>query len=268
MADVERVDPPEPPPVETPPEPPIEAVDSDGVPFKNRAEEYRRKYESERELNDRYMRELGQRQAAPPPPQQTGGEYEIEVDGQKHKFDRASVELIRKLAREESNQTAQSFVGRTQLAQEVADKEIRAEAEKVYREEVLTNSWYSQWNDDAKQAVAIKEARARVLQRKLDAANKGAVNQSQSQAAQAQAQGASLPGTGGGNYGAGERDRYIKDFMADPVHHKYLQSMWKLKPDSPEGQAKLRRAAEKGWEGSRMSERFAHGAEMQKRGGQ
>jgi hypothetical protein len=44
--------------------------------------------------------------------------------------------------------------------------------------------------------------------------------------------------------------------------------MWKLDPDSAEGQAKLKRTAEFAWKGSPVSEKFTQGIELLRKGGQ
>ncbi|MDP2734712.1 MAG: hypothetical protein Q8P12_00735 [bacterium] len=270
------------PEVETPlapeappePQPPSEALDETGVPYKNRVAELQRRLEAEQGLNQRYQQALGQerRPQAPPPATQSGA-YFLEVNGQKHEFDAASVALVRKLAEEIADQKANSIVGRAQLSNEVSDTEVRAEAENIYRNEVLSNQFYASWNDDAKQAIAIKEARARVFQKRYEAAKKGTLSKAQAEAAQVQAAGASLPGTSGtASPSQTSKEQYIKEFIkenqTDPGKVKIFRSFYQgLDPLSAEGIEKLKRSAEMAYGGLEFGGKTGAAIEHLSRGG-
>lgn len=255
------------PVVETPVAPAVEALDAEGVPYKNRAEEYRRKFEAEQTLNQRYQTELGQR-VQQPAPVQSGGNTVFEHGGRTYEYDAASVAFIQKMTNDQAN----VIVGRAQLSQEASDPEIRSEAESIYRNEIASNGFYASFSDDAKQTIAIKEAKARVFQKRFEAAKKGTLNQAQASAVAAQAAGASIPGTvAGAAPSPTGKDQYIKEFVqehqSDPQKAKIFSGFYKLDPRSPEGIEKLKRSAEFAYNGIEFGGKTGAAIEHMTRGG-
>lgn len=248
------------------PAPPPDAVDEHGVPWKNRVAEAQRKLQEQIDLNTQYQQALGRfQQTAQPQTTPTQGKYTYELNGEKYELDAPTAKIVEKIAEEVANRTAHSFVGRAQMQQEASDPEILNEARTIYQNEVLQSPFMAQWNDDARQGWAIKEAQVRVLNRKSQAASQQSSSQALQAAASAQAQAASLPSTQAGGSSNTDKETYIRNFIADPASRAYLKSMHELDPDSPEGQEKLKVVAEYAWKGSPVSERFAQTVELLKR---
>lgn len=252
--------------IPTPPAPPAEPVDDRGVPLKNVIAELSRKLEDQQKMNTEYQRLLGQysQQQTQPKPVQ-GDDLEGQFDETTRKYVRS---VAQQIAREEAKQIAYSMVTRAQLTQEIqSDPEIQKVANDEFNI-LAQNPLFANLPQEAKEAMAIANAKAKVMGQRYEAARKGNSQTAMQQAAAAQAAGASIPGTQAtGLSSSTDRETYIKEFINDPMQREYLRKMWKLDPDSPEGQAKLKRTAEFGWKGSPISEKFAQGIEMIKKGG-
>lgn len=243
-------------PVETPLAPPpappaIEAVDDQGVPWKNRAAEAQRKLQEQISLNTQYQTALGRMQQ--PAPQPTQGKYTYEVNGEKYELDAPTAKIVERIAEDVANRTAHSFVGRAQMQQEASDPEILNEARAIYQNEVSQSPFMAQWHDDAKQGWAIQAAQVRILKRKSQVASQQSSAQALQTAASAQAQAASLPGTTPSSQTPNSHDEYIREYVkewtTDPGKRKFVRGFCGTSPDSSEGLAWIKGAAEQAYRG-------------------
>ena len=243
----------------SPAPPATPAIDGSGVPWENRAAEYKRKLEEANNQNLLYQQELG-RLTAPAPP--------VPADDGSSQYPESDRNFVRRLAQEEARKIAYEMVRNAQVAQETSDPEVQHEAQAEYQA-LLRNPLYGGLADDAKQMLAVKSAQLKILNAKWAGVQKTKADAEAQERARLDASGATLPGTSpGGQPQTGQsKEEYIKAFMADPEQLAYLRTMYKLDPDSPEGQAKLRRTAEFGWKGSPVSEKLALGIQMLKSGG-
>ena len=161
------------------------------------------------------------------------------------------------------------MLNRAQLVQEANDPEIQKEARAEFQL-ISQNPAYATWSQDQREILAVKNAKIAVLGKRLEAGKQQTTQQSLQAAAASQAAGATLPGTSlADRSGTTEQDRdaYIKKFMADADSRERIRKMYKIDPDSPEGQQKLKRVAEFAWRGSPVSEKFSQGVELLTTGG-
>ena len=233
------------PVVETPPAPPPPLdVDESGVPWKNRAAEFQRKFEQEQQINQRYQVALGQQVQPPKPVQQ-----ELES-----KFDSESQQFVDARAAKIAEQTAYRIIARAQMTQEIsADTELQRLANEEYGY-VNQNPLYSGLPQEVKESLAVANAKAKVFAQRLEAAKKGNVSQAHAQAVQAQAAAASIPGTAAAAPSAPTgKDQYIREYVkewtSEPEKRKFIRGFYKLDPDSPEALDKIKRAAEEAYKG-------------------
>lgn len=242
------------PPVETPPPPPVEAVDASGVPYKNRAAEWERKAREAEEDRERYRVELGRRAAeeqaraaAQPKPASTIEQLKAKYDPEQLA---AIQQIAREIAREEAQNTGHQFVTRASIETELQDKELFTEAQQQYAQ-VNQNPMWARVDEVLRQQHAIEKAKAVIRERKLQAASKGAGDTALEEARRAQAAGAGLPsgGTpmGGGTPSGNKREDYIKQFKGNEEnlmwHRKICRDM-RIDVNSKEGQDLLNGAAE------------------------
>jgi hypothetical protein len=245
---VETPTPPPEPPAPSPP-PAVEATDEHGVPWKNRAAENARKLQEQIDLNQQYQQALG-RVSQPQPQQPTQGKYAYEINGEKYELDAPTAEIVKKIAAEVANQTAYQFVGRAQMQQEASDPEVQGLARTIYQNEVLQDPYKVQWNDDARQGWAIKEAQLRLFKQKQAASSQQSSAAALQAAAAAQAAGASIPGTHPGNQPVStDKDKFIREFMSDSKNRGDFKKFYQTDPDSEEGKKRFLRAAEEAWKG-------------------
>ena len=233
------------PVVETPP-PPVLDVDEAGVPWKNRAAEFQRKYEQEQQINQRYQVALGQQSQPKPVPQ----DYES-------KFDSESQQFVDARAAKIAEQTAYRIIARAQMTQEIsADQELQRAANEEFGY-VNQNPLYSGLPQEVKESLAISNAKAKVLAQRLEAAKKGNVSQAHAQAVQAQAAAASIPGTSAAAPSTpGGREQYIKEYVheytTDPEKRRMARGLIKHDINSPEGIEELKQVAAYAYNGVEM----------------
>jgi hypothetical protein len=230
---------------------PAEPVDDRGVPLKNVVAELQRKRAEDQELLEQYKALLGQQMTQP----QQAAQPQPATDDPAQFFDADTTSALRKLVQHEANQVAYQLMGRAQFTQELADPEVKKAAQEEYQN-INNSPLYASLPDVAKEDMAIKAAKVRVLQGKLDAATKAGTDAQLADAARQQAGGASLPGTerGGDQHGEPQnQEEYIKQYiaetLADEKRAKIFQSFYRLDPRSKEGQEKLRRAAIEAYKG-------------------
>ena len=225
----------------------------------------KRKLDEQATLNAQYQQALGQLSQARQTPPAQGDDLESQFDEPTRKYVNTTAE---KIAQRIAEQTAYRMITRAQMTQELqSDPEIQQAANQEFNL-INQNPLFSPMPQEAKEALAIANAKSRILQGRLDAAKKGSTAQALADAAAAQAAGATLPGTGGTPPPQGNKDQFIKEFIVDPQQRSFVKKMHKLDPDSPEGQAKLKSVAEYAWRGSPVSERFAQAVELLRKGGQ
>ena len=226
---------------------PAEPVDDRGIQLSNVVAEWKRKYEEQAQLNERYQTLLGQQMAQ----QQQPAQQPPQDDDPEAFFDSATGKNIKRLIERE----AYRLMGRAQLAQEVSDPEVHKLASQEYQL-INQNPLYASFDNTAKEALAISNAKAKIWQAKAEAATKAGTDAQLADAARQQAGGASLPGTSRGGESPGEpqnQEEYIKQYiaetLADEKRSKIFQNFYRLDPRSKEGQEKLRRAAIEAYKG-------------------
>ena len=239
---------------------PPEPLDERGVPYKNRVAEYERKLSEAAERQEKYENLLGQmaaqqRQAAPPSP------------APQTLFDDETQRFVDERSRKIAQEVAYAMLSRAQLVQEANDPEIQKEAKAEFQA-ISQNPAYATWTQDQREVLAVKNAKIAVLGKRLEAGKQQGTQQALQDAAAAQAAGATLPGTSLADKSKGQdKETYIKAFVADPDERNRVRKMYKLDPDSQQGQEKLRRVAEFAWRGSPVSEKFSQTIEMVRSGG-
>lgn len=248
---------PEPEVVATPPVVPTEPLDDRGVPLKNRIAELERKLQEAvtntqtvSQQNEQYQRELGRLLTTQQQPQQAP-----DVLAQ---FDEPSKQMVEKIAQQVAERVAYSFVNRAQVNQELnSNQEIRKLAEQHFQT-MQQNPYYARQSREALEEIAVLKAKVdyQALQAKASSGQPGTPP----------ANNTGLPSTGDNPQPtSNDKDKYIREYIADPVNRKMLQQMWKINPDSPEGQAKLRSVAETAWGGVDLSPKI--GLAVQAMGG-
>jgi len=233
------------PPPETPPA--IDAVDESGVPYKNRAAEFERKFKEQEELNRQYQIALGaqQRQQAPVAPVAVSDdldELEKQFDEPTRKYiDRK----IRKVAAEVAEQTGYKFVSQAGVQNELqSDPEIMQEAQRQYQA-LATNPLWRSADDVLKQEKAVDAAKAVVFARRAAKGKETQTEEARVAAERALANGASLPGTRGAPpQQPTNREEAIKAFMANPEKQAMFEKMSGVDPNTEAGKRRFRRAAE------------------------
>lgn len=232
-----------------PPAPPQDALDPDGVPWKNRVSEWQRKAQEAEALVENYKVALGaqtqQRQTAPPAPVPDNlDELEKQFDEPTRRY---IDQKIRRVAQEVAEQTGYKFVSQAGVQNELqADPEIAQEAQKQYQA-LATNPLWARADDVLKQEHAVTAAKAVVNARRMSKGRETQTEEARREAERALANGASLPGTRGASPPQPKtKEEYIKTFMADAQNVADFRTAYgrKLDPFSAEGQKAFREAAE------------------------
>lgn len=225
--------PPEPPP---PPPPEVEAVDADGVPYKNRAAEFQRKYEESERAKEALLQAIQNRNAPPAPEPAKAGIDDILK--QYKPEDQTALRALYQAAVTEAEQRARnvgySLMTKVSLQSLIQQNPaIKAEAEKIYPT-LKANPFWANISDEQLEAMAIQQAAAAVQARQPGSPAPQPVN---------------LPQNRGGGQppAAGDpKEKFIKDWMANEENRGVFQQMYrgKLTLESDAGQKALREAAE------------------------
>lgn len=249
--------------------PAVEPVDERGVPLKNRIAELERKLQdavtqstSVAEQNEQYQRELGRLIAA----QQQTAQPQSQAPDILSQFDEPSKQMVRQIAKQVAEEVGYSMMGRAQLTQELSgSQEVRKLAEQHFQT-MLSNPYYARQPREALEEIAVLRAKVDYQALQAKAGTQQSAQQLQANANQQLAGNTGLPSTGDNPpQTANDKDKFIREFMADPIQRKFVQGGWKMNPDSPEGQAKLRSIAETAWSGVDLSPKI--GLAVQAMGG-
>lgn len=220
--------PPEPEPPPPPPDPNV--VDESGVPWKNRAMEMQRKYQE--------ALERAQYQPQPPrPPQAAEDDLEPIISQfapEVQKPLRAMAAILQKKAERTADSKAYQFVTKMTQQQELADPALRAEAEKQYA--VIKNNPAFHGSEEVLTQLALAQAKVALAARAPQATR--VINPPPPQAPPTRGNAPPSP--------ANDKETYIKGFLANPQNIQIAKKIYgpKFNPDNPEGQRKLREAAE------------------------
>jgi hypothetical protein len=235
-------------PTETPPPPsPADAVDESGVPWKNRLAELgrkldveRRELEAQRQLNLQYQQVLGQRQGQPPAPVPTEKKNWSEV------FDPDALAAVKELATEQARQVAFSMLARARVNQEIGeDPKVRELAQQQYAA-LVADPYYGQHSVEILEELAVARARNLLTDQQRKATTAQNQQTAVQQANQSLLGATSLPSTTrtDGSTPSQTQEEFVKKWIADPNNRDDCQRLWRVSPDSPEGQKHLRGAAE------------------------
>lgn len=247
--------------VAQPPVVPTELLDDRGVPLKNKIAELERKLQdaitnnqTATLLNEQYQRELGRLLATQQQPQPQASPDVLS------QFDEPSKQMVRRIAMEVAQEVRDGTLHTAQLNNDLSNPEVRKLAEQHFQT-MQQNPFYARQPREAQQEIAVLRAKVdyQALQTKT-----GAGQPAPPSAIPANTTG--LPSTGDNPVQtANDKEKYIREFMADPAQRRFVQGGWKMNPDSPEGQAKLKSIAETAWGGVDLSPKI--GLAVQAMGG-
>ena len=226
------------------PAPPPEPVDEAGIPYKNRLAEYERKLAEANDREQRYMAALGQ-QRQQSPAVDPDADLESRFDDTTRKYVNRVVEKRATEIAENIGYKMMTQVNHTNILS--ANQELMEEARKSYQS-LKANPLWSKVDDVLVQDRAITEARLNLATKQKAAQTAQQTQQATMDASRAQAAGATLPGTSGApTQLASDKEKFIKEFMADPENRSWITKGDRIDPDSPEGQKLLRETAELNW---------------------
>ncbi len=166
------------------------------------------------------------------------------------KFDDETRVFVQQTAEKAAEKIAYGLVNRAQLAQELSQTpDLQREAQGQFNA-ISSNPFYASWNPEAKEALAVERAKVAVLQRARTGQQQADAKKLADAAAQAQAGNATLPGTSGSSpTSAGDKEEYIKQWMADPQNQDIFYRFHRIRALSPEGKDEFRKTAEAAAEG-------------------
>lgn len=215
--------------------------DPSGVPWRNRASEYERKFAESQAMVDAYQRQLGQLIAQ----QQTVRQPETSGTQQDARFDELTTKFVTETAQREAQKIAYSLINRAQLNNEISSSpELNTLAQQEFSV-IVNNPLYATWNQEAKEALAVANAKFKLSEKNLEAFKRGGASQALQQANQAQASVSNLPGTGHNLQPAlTDKDLQIKKWMDSPDNQLMVRRFHGVDPASEAGKKKLREVAE------------------------
>jgi hypothetical protein len=228
-------------------EPPKPDLSAELESLKSALEQERTERQKLYDLNVGYQERLGQFLAQQQKPTQPADPDPSGV------FDDTTARGIDARARKVAEQIAYQMIHRAQLVQEASDPEVQKEAAAEFQL-LNQNPAYSEWPQEAKETLAVRNAQLRVAaKRQQQPAAPAQPNQAGRQAVQ-QTQ---LPGTSRVEDTPGQpksEDEWTKEWIAekraDASYRRFFQGFYGISPDSPEAESHWKGAAKRAFQGT------------------